>query len=108
MITIQANSTDVASVLFFKELKFNSAQHEDGTTEVEFIDESEGTELNQTIYDSWVAEYNARPDESYKEDRRFAYPSIQEQLDMQYHDAVNGTTTWKDAIQAVKDTYPKP
>ena len=26
---------------------------------------------------------------------------------MQFHDAVNGTTTWKDAIQAVKDKYPK-
>ena len=34
--------------------------------------------------------------------RRNAYPSIQEQLDMQYHDAVNGTTTWKDAIAQVK------
>ena len=33
--------------------------------------------------------------------------AIQEQLDMQYHDEVNGTTTWKDAIQAVKDANPK-
>ena len=39
--------------------------------------------------------------------RQKAYPTIQEQLDMQYHDAVNGTTTWKDAIQAVKDANPK-
>ena len=39
--------------------------------------------------------------------RQKAYPSIQEQLDMQYHDEVNGTTTWKDAIQAVKDANPK-
>lgn len=44
----------------------------------------------------------------YKEDRARAYPNIQDQLDMQYHDAVNGTTTWKDAIQAVKDANPKP
>ena len=29
-------------------------------------------------------------------------------MDMQYHDNVDGTTTWKDAIQAVKDAYPKP
>ena len=41
------------------------------------------------------------------EPRQNAYPSIQEQLDMQYKDAVNGTTTWKDAIQTVKDAYPK-
>ena len=40
--------------------------------------------------------------------RRDTYPSIQDQLDMQYHDAINGTTTWKDAIQAVKDANPKP
>ena len=35
------------------------------------------------------------------------YPSWQDQMDMQYHDEVNGTTTWKDAIQAVKDANPK-
>ncbi len=39
--------------------------------------------------------------------RKRKYPEIHEQLDMQYHDAVNGTTTWKDAIQAVKDANPK-
>lgn len=31
-----------------------------------------------------------------------------DQLDMQYHDAVNGTTTWKDHITAVKNANPKP
>ena len=36
------------------------------------------------------------------------YASMQEQLDMQYWDAVNGTTTWKDHIAAVKAKYPKP
>tara|TARA_S200002703_G_C3664584_1_gene204054 strand:- start:142 stop:432 length:291 start_codon:yes stop_codon:yes gene_type:complete len=41
------------------------------------------------------------------EPRVKAYPSIEDQLDMQYHDEVNGTTTWKDAIQAVKDANPK-
>ena len=40
--------------------------------------------------------------------RARAYPSLAEQLDMQYHDKINGTTTWADAIQAVKDKYPKP
>ena len=44
----------------------------------------------------------------YTQDRRFAYPSIEEQLDMQYWDAVNGTTTWKDAIAQVKADNPKP
>ena len=36
------------------------------------------------------------------------YLPIEEQLDMQYWDAVNGTTTWKDHIAAVKAKYPKP
>ena len=44
--------------------------------------------------------------EQYKIDR--VYPSIGEQLDMQYWDAVNGTTTWKDAIAQVKADNPKP
>ena len=39
--------------------------------------------------------------------RQMAYPTIQEQLDMQYHDEVNGTTTWKDAIAKVKSDNPK-
>jgi hypothetical protein len=33
---------------------------------------------------------------------------MQEQLDMQYWDGVNGTTTWQDAIEAVKTGNPKP
>ena len=43
----------------------------------------------------------------YQRQRAREYPSMAEQQDMQFHDAVNGTTTWKDAIQAVKDKYPK-
>ena len=31
----------------------------------------------------------------------------QEQLDMIYHDEVNGTTTWKDAIAKIKLDNPK-
>ena len=40
-------------------------------------------------------------------DRKSEYPSIIEQLDMQYWDNVNGTTTWKDAIAKVKSDNPK-
>jgi hypothetical protein len=46
--------------------------------------------------------------DAYKFDRATAYPSMQEQLDMQYWDGVNGTTTWQDAIEAVKTGNPKP
>jgi hypothetical protein len=50
------------------------------------------------------AEYDAK---QYQRDRASEYPSIQEQMDMQYWDAINGTTTWQDAINAVKTKYPK-
>ena len=46
--------------------------------------------------------------DGYKDDRRRAYASIQDQLDMQYWDNVNGTTTWKDHIAQVKADNPKP
>ena len=49
------------------------------------------------------AEYDAK---QYQRDR--VYPSIQEQLDMQYWDKVNGTTNWEDAIAKVKADTPKP
>ena len=44
----------------------------------------------------------------YKSDRAAAYGSIGDQLDMQYWDAVNGTTTWKDHVAKVKADNPKP
>tara|TARA_R100000278_G_scaffold119059_1_gene100198 strand:+ start:2053 stop:2355 length:303 start_codon:yes stop_codon:yes gene_type:complete len=40
--------------------------------------------------------------------RQSAYGSIADQLDMQYWDEVNGTTTWKDHIAKVKSDNPKP
>lgn len=51
------------------------------------------------------AEYNAK---QYQRDRAVAYPSIQEQLDMQYWDAVNGTKKWQEAVAKVKTDNPKP
>ena len=44
---------------------------------------------------------------SYTELRMAEYPSREEQFDMQFHDQVNETTTWRDTIQAIKDRYPK-
>ena len=44
----------------------------------------------------------------YKKKRREAFPSLSDQLDMQYWDKKNGTTTWVDAIAKVKADNPKP
>jgi len=43
----------------------------------------------------------------YQRDREIAYPTIQDQLDMQYWDKVNSTTTWQTAIAKVKSDNPK-
>lgn len=44
---------------------------------------------------------------SYQELRSSEYPSLQDQQDMQYWDAINGTTVWQETIQSIKDKYPK-
>ena len=72
--------------------------HADGTTTTEVVD--------------WTAEELAAHAEAeanaWKGARVAAYPSWQDQLDMQYHDLVDGTTTWEDAIAQVKEDNPKP
>ena len=39
--------------------------------------------------------------------RQQSYPSLQDQQDMQYWDAINSTTVWKDTIASIKTKYPK-
>jgi len=51
-----------------------------------------------------ITEYNSK---QYQRDRAKEYPSIQEQLDLQYWDKINGTNKWQQAINAVKQKYPK-
>ena len=43
----------------------------------------------------------------YQRDRASAYKPLTEQLDMMYWDRVNGTSTWKEHIDAVKAAHPK-
>ena len=75
----------------------NTIEWHNGTTPIPVADiEAKMTELQ--------AEYDAN---QYQRERATAYPSIQEQLDMQYWDKVNGTTSWEDAIAKVKSDNPK-
>jgi hypothetical protein len=75
-------------------------QYSDGTL---IVKDKEGNivDVDMSLVNAWV------DPEQYKIDRAFAYPSIKEQLDMQYWDSVNGTTTWADAIAKVKADFPK-
>jgi hypothetical protein len=58
--------------------------------------------IDMTQVNAWQ-----NPDQ-YKYDRQQAYKPLAEQLDMMYHDKVNGTTTWQDHIDQVKADNPKP
>ncbi len=58
----------------------------------------------ETAHAEWQAEYDAQ---AYARARAEAYPNIADQLDMMYHDQTEGSRTWLDAIEAVKEAYPK-
>ena len=51
-----------------------------------------------------ITKYNSN---KYQRDRAVDYPSLADQLDMQYWDKINGTNKWQQAINAVKQKYPK-
>lgn len=82
----------------YREEDINSIVWENGTTPISNDDIlAKRSELQ--------ADYDAK---QYQRDRAKVYPSWQDQMDMQYHDQVNGTTTWADAIAKVKSDFPKP
>ena len=70
------------------------------------IDEWAQASFDQEVETALIADGGASA--KYAQYRAAAYPSIADQLDMQYHDSVDSTTTWADAIAAVKTKYPKP
>ena len=75
----------------------NTIQWHNGTAVISKADiEAKMAEL-QTAYDN----------NAYQRVRATAYPTWQEQMDMQYKDLLNSTTTWKDAVAKVKSDNPK-
>ena len=60
----------------------------------------------KSAYEAKQADYLTN--HKYRTDRRKALGSIRKQLDMMYWDQVNGTSVWKDYVDAVKAQYPKP
>ena len=79
-----------------------------GYTRVEVDKSLPATRDHKLVDGALVESLNPeQPVVPYDEFRKGAYPSIADQFDMQYHDGVNGTTTWADAIAAVKTKYPK-
>ncbi len=58
----------------------------------------------EAAHAEWQAEYDAQ---AYARARAEAYAPIADQLDMQYWDSVNGSRTWLDHVEAVKEAHPK-
>ena len=77
--------------------------HDASTSDIEWLEDT--TPISNEDINAKVEEIKVR--DAHQAPRQRAYPSIQEQLDMQYWDSVNGTTTWKDAIAKVKSDFPK-
>ena len=62
----------------------------------------------QSDYEAEIARLQAEYEaQAYARARAEAYPSWQEQMDMMYHDQTEGSRTWLDAIEAVKEAHPK-
>jgi len=70
--------------------------------------ESEETQPTQSeINDEMIRLQAAYDTQAYARSRKLEYDALN-QLEMQYDDKVNDTTTWEDAIIAIKAKYPKP
>ena len=73
---------------------------------IEWLNET--TPISKTDIEAKMAELQTAYDNNaYQRVRATAYPTWQEQMDMQYKDLLNGTTTWKDAVAKVKSDNPK-
>ena len=86
----------------------------DGSSEFNVDGELIQADANAKIGGSWdgnvftFVEPEPKPDtRTYAEKRRDSYPLIGDQLDMIYHDQTEGSRTWLNAIEAVKEAHPK-
>ena len=69
--------------------------------------EYSASDYDQAITDLANSKWNDQQF-GYIQARQEAYGDLGSQLDMQYWDLVNNTTTWKDHIAQVKADNPKP
>ena len=74
----------------------NNITWENGTVEIAIAD-------IQTELDNLQAAYDAQ---EYARSRKAKY-NLLNQDEMRYDDLINSTTTWQDAIAAIKTEYPK-
>tara|TARA_Y100000004_G_scaffold164739_1_gene195081 strand:+ start:220 stop:504 length:285 start_codon:yes stop_codon:yes gene_type:complete len=90
------------------------------TTPVEEMEEQTVIALTELLgsreeaierYDEFVERQKAEDkiwqETQYQRDRKLEYDALN-QFELQYDDSLDGGTRWKDAIQAIKNKYPKP
>jgi len=77
------------------------------SADLSWVDVADNTTTQDTYVDGKVVTY-VEPTPTVNQARRAGYGSVEDQLDMQYWDLVDGTTTFKDHIAKVKSDNPKP
>ena len=87
------------------EAKFETTINESGEEIVTWLDGE--TPISEEDISAKQAELETA--NSHIPARKNAYSKlgVEEQLDMMYHDKVDGTTTWQDAIAQIKSDNPK-
>jgi len=92
---------------FTPEVDFSLQNDGDGTYIREWFIASPQPSVDdiEAAHVEWQADHDSK---AYARARSDAYASIGDQMDMQYHDSVNGSRTWLDHIEAVKEAHPKP
>ncbi len=74
--------------------------------DIEWLDTTQ-TEPTQSEIDAEVIRLQAEYDsQEYARNRKAEYDKLN-QFEMQFDDQLNGTTTWVDAISAIKQEFPK-
>jgi hypothetical protein len=98
--TIKAQNSSLTKMVNGDSIALTTAEYD------KTIDEWAQASFDQEVETALIADGGQSA--KYAQYRAAAYPSIADQLDMQYHDGVDSTTTWADAIAAVKTKYAKP
>ena len=71
--------------------------------DLKWVDVADNTTTQDTYSNGEVVTY-VEPTPTVNQARRAGYGLVEDQLDMQYHDLVNGTTTFKDHIAKSNQT----
>tara|TARA_R110001606_G_scaffold279264_1_gene427758 strand:- start:481 stop:828 length:348 start_codon:yes stop_codon:yes gene_type:complete len=106
-ITAYASDNGVNSVDFTTDVMLQDDSNGQGPYIKEWnLSISKPTDAQLTALDS-AADLSERQAAA-RSARKQAYGDLGSQLDMQYHDNVDGTTTWKDHVASVKTANPIP